>query len=66
MDPAAVLQRSPESPPAKSVGEILFSLGILGAIPEAVAAVNQHGIIVQVNSHTVFCTTGGACGSSNA
>jgi hypothetical protein len=64
MDPAVLLQKSPEAPAAKSVGETLLSLSFPEDVPSTAA--NHHGIIVQVNSHTVFCTTGGSCGSSNA
>ena len=52
MDPAVLLQKSPEPAAAKSVGETLLSSSILEAIPDAVAAVNQQGVIVQVNSQT--------------
>ena len=37
---------------AKSVAEALLSPSILEAIPDAVAAVNQQGVIIQVNSQT--------------
>ncbi|HKV77624.1 MAG TPA: PAS domain S-box protein [Candidatus Sulfotelmatobacter sp.] len=36
----------------KIVAEILLSASILEAIPDAVAAVNQQGVIIQVNSQT--------------
>jgi PAS domain S-box-containing protein len=38
--------------PEKSVAETLLSATILEAIPDAVAAVNQQGLIIQVNSQT--------------
>jgi PAS domain S-box-containing protein len=38
--------------PEKSVAETLLSASILDAIPDAVAAVNQQGVIIQVNSQT--------------
>jgi hypothetical protein len=63
MDPAALLQLL-ESPPRRGVGETLLSLSFPEDVPDTAA--NHHGIIVQVNSHTVFRTTGGFCGSSNA
>jgi hypothetical protein len=65
MGPAVLLQLW-ESPQGRGVSETLLALSILEAIPDAVAAVNQHGVIVHVNSHTVFCAAGGSCGSSNA
>jgi two-component system cell cycle sensor histidine kinase/response regulator CckA len=37
---------------AKTVAETLLSASILEAIPDAVAAVNQQGVIIQVNSQT--------------
>ena len=37
---------------AKTVAETLLSPSILEAIPDAVAAVNQQGVIIQVNSQT--------------
>ena len=36
----------------KTVAETLLSLSILEAIPDAVAAVNQQGVIIQINSQT--------------
>jgi len=36
----------------KIVAETLLSASILEAIPDAVAAVNQHGLIIQVNAQT--------------
>src|SRR5437899_11276089 len=36
----------------KIVAETLLSASILEAIPDAVAAVNQQGVIIQVNSQT--------------
>jgi PAS domain S-box-containing protein len=41
-----------ESVSAKTVAETLLSPSILEAIPDAVAAVNQQGVIIQVNSQT--------------
>ena len=46
-----VPNQSRESGP-KMVAEILLSSSILEAIPDAVAAVNQQGVIIQVNSQT--------------
>jgi PAS domain S-box-containing protein len=43
--------QSRESRP-KTVAETLLSSSILEAIPDAVAAVNQQGVIIQVNSQT--------------
>ena len=39
-------------PRPKTVAETLLSSSILEAIPDAVAAVNQQGVIIQVNSQT--------------
>ena len=36
----------------KLVAETLLSLSILEVIPDAVVAVNQQGLIIQVNSQT--------------
>ncbi len=42
-----------DNPPAdKPVAETLLSSSILEAIPDAVAAVNQQGVIIQINSQT--------------
>jgi PAS domain S-box-containing protein len=38
--------------PQKSVAETLLSPSILEAIPDALVAVNQHGVIIQANSQT--------------
>jgi PAS domain S-box-containing protein len=46
-----VPKQSQESGP-KTVAETLLSSSILEAIPDAVAAVNQQGVIIQVNSQT--------------
>jgi len=51
MNPPAVPNQSRESGP-KTVAETLLSPSILEAIPDAVAAVNQQGVIIQVNSQT--------------
>ena len=52
MSQPAVPNRNRESEPPKTVGETLLSPSILEAIPDAVAAVNQLGVIIQVNSQT--------------
>ena len=44
--------QSRESGPPKTVAETLLSSSILEAIPDAVVAVNQQGVIIQVNSQT--------------
>ncbi len=41
-----------ESEPPKTVAETLLSPSILEAVPDAVVAVNQQGVIVQANSQT--------------
>jgi PAS domain S-box-containing protein len=51
MNPSAVPNQSRESGP-RTVAETLLSPSILEAIPDAVAAVNQLGVIIQVNSQT--------------
>src|SRR5580698_5261715 len=51
MNPPAVTNPNRELAP-KTVAETLLSPSILEAIPDAVAAVNQHGVIIQVNSQT--------------
>ncbi len=51
MDQSAVTEKNTVSPP-KSVAEALLSPTILEAIPDAVVAVNQQGVIIQVNSQT--------------
>src|SRR6201993_4115651 len=51
MSHPAVPNQSRESGP-KTVAETLLSSSILEAIPDAVAAVNQLGVIIQVNSQT--------------
>ena len=50
MSNPAVPNQSRESGPSKTVAEALLSPSILEAIPDAVAAVNQQGVIIQVNS----------------
>lgn len=44
--------QSRESGPPKTVAQALLSPSILESIPDAVAAVNQQGVIIQVNSQT--------------
>jgi PAS domain S-box-containing protein len=44
-------QRNPSAPP-KDVAETLLSASILEAIPDALVAVNQQGLIIQINSQT--------------
>src|SRR5579872_5990302 len=39
-------------PPGRPLGETLLSTSVLEAIPDAVAAVNAQGVIVQINSQT--------------
>ena len=39
-------------PDPKILAETLLSASILEAIPDAIAAVNQQGLIIQVNSQT--------------
>jgi PAS domain S-box-containing protein len=51
MNPPAVTNPNRELAP-KTVAETLLSPSILEAIPDAVAAVNQQGVIIQVNSQT--------------
>ncbi len=41
-----------DATPQRTVAETLLSPSILEAIPDAVAAVNQQGVIIQVNSQT--------------
>jgi PAS domain S-box-containing protein len=52
MSQPGVPNRSREPAPTKTVAETLLSPSILEAIPDAVAAVNQQGVIIQVNSQT--------------
>jgi len=52
MSQPAVPNQSPEAGPPKTVAETLLSPSILEAIPDAVAAVNQQGVILRVNSQT--------------
>ncbi|MFZ0862651.1 MAG: PAS domain S-box protein [Candidatus Sulfotelmatobacter sp.] len=52
MSQPAVPNQNRESASPKTVGETLLSPSILEAIPDAVAAVNQQGVIIQVNSQT--------------
>ena len=50
MSQAAVPNQDRVSAPARTVAETLLSTSILEAIPDAVAAVNQQGVMIQVNS----------------
>jgi PAS domain S-box-containing protein len=52
MSQPAVPNQNRESEPPKTVAETLLSPSILEAIPDAVAAVNQQGVIIQVNAQT--------------
>jgi len=52
MDQPAVPNQNRDTTPQRSVAETLLSPSILEAIPDAIAAVNQLGVIVQVNSQT--------------
>src|SRR5579864_2055218 len=52
MSQPAIPNQNPESGPSKTVAETLLSPSILEAIPDAVAAVNQQGVIIRVNSQT--------------
>src|SRR5438445_8917569 len=52
MSEPAVPNQNREVAPPKTVAERLLSPSILEAIPDAVAAVNQQGVIIQVNSQT--------------
>ncbi len=45
-------EENSSAPIERPVGETLLSTSILEAIPDAVAAVNQQGIIVQINAQT--------------
>jgi PAS domain S-box-containing protein len=47
----SILRKDMQSDP-KALAETLLSHSILEAIPDAVAAVNQQGVIVQINSQT--------------
>jgi PAS domain S-box-containing protein len=50
MSQPAVPNPPRESAPARTVADTLLSTSILEAIPDAVAAVNRQGVIIQVNS----------------
>src|SRR5579872_6906055 len=52
MSDSAMPNQNLHSGSPKTVAETLLSPAILEAIPDAVAAVNQQGIIIQVNSQT--------------
>src|SRR5579864_3023253 len=52
MSQPAIPNQNPEPGPPKTVAETLLSPSILEAIPDAVAAVNQQGVIIQINSQT--------------
>lgn len=52
MSEPVLLNQNRDSAPARTVAETLLSPSILEAIPDAVAAVNQQGVIIQVNSQT--------------
>jgi len=52
MSEPAFPNENKELSPAKTVAESLLSLSILEAIPDAVVAVNQQGVMIQVNSQT--------------
>jgi len=52
MSESALPNQNRDAAPPKTVAETLLSPSILEAIPDAVAAVNQQGVIVQVNSQT--------------
>ena len=50
-----VVQNTPQDTSAriqKTLAETLLSPSILEAIPDALVAVNQQGVIIQVNSQT--------------
>jgi|SRR5579859_605053 len=50
MSEPLVPNQNRDSAPARTVAETLLSTSILEAIPDAVAVVNQHGVMVQINS----------------
>jgi len=52
MNQSAVPDQGRDSTRQKSVAETLLSPSILEAIPDAVAAVNRQGVVIQVNSQT--------------
>ena len=52
MSQPEVPNQNRESGPPRTVAETLLSASVVEAIPDAVAAVNQQGVIIQVNSQT--------------
>jgi len=52
MNQSVVANQSRDSAPQKTVAETLLSPSILEAIPDAVVAVNEQGVMIQVNSQT--------------
>ena len=52
MNLPVVSKHNPASAHEQGLGETLLSLSILEAIPDAVAVVNQQGVIIQVNPQT--------------
>src|SRR5579864_1387983 len=52
MSQPGVPNQSQKSGPSKTVAETLLSPSILESVPDAVAAVNQQGVIIQINSQT--------------
>ncbi len=52
MNPADLPNLHNDAAPPRTVAETLLSASILEAIPDAVVAVNQQGVIIRVNSQT--------------
>ena len=48
----SIFPQSPNLDQPKSVGETLLSPSILEAMPDGVVAVNQQGVVIQINSQT--------------